>query len=1138
MSTVRTVAQRASAQRGVLAVVAALVVLTTGVVGASAALLVASDGDAPRAAFAAATPAERSLAVGMKVAAPSETNIVMEAAPAEDAATAELRRLAAPARLTTSQWLESPLLTTAASGPLQSSSATAYLAAISGDAPVTMLSGSAPTGTVGSDGALPVAVPSAAQRALGWKVGDTVRLHDFTDATVTVLKVTGVYEAHDAMHAWGFDQLGGAGGGTLGMPGTQDSASVPAYGPLLTSTDALAAGHVQVARVQVTGAVDLAGTTPADARAIADRLPDAQVDMVAALQTKTLSVDPLDLRAGTLIDGVLARLAVTRTIVLVAVLVLLLVGGAAALLAARMLAEQRTGETALMMARGSTRGQVLVLAGLEALGLAVLVTAVSPVLAALLVRAVGAAIGSASVPGLGASLGSPLVWVASAACAVLLSSLLLVPYLRRGAEAGRPVQTRPGAATLGSVLAQSAGVVVLVVLAGVATWQLWTRPLAPGGTTDPILVVAPGLMVLAGSLLLVRALPLVARAGDRAASRSRGMVAPLALWETGRRPERAAQSVLLVTFAVAAAVFAVTTLDTWRTSQVDQAELAVGAPVRLEHTVADPLQASADVAAFAGRHHADLQPVTVGHASIAPDQSELTPDPTRVLAVDDGAALHGRLSLVAGLGGVSSWGDVVNALARPEPMTPPAGPLLPDGTTMLTAVAQVDAVPVFDSASAPQFTLEAVVEDARGVQSVRPLLLDRGNHPVSGTGPALLSGTLRDDGGAVTGVRLVGFRVLLGAAVVPNSQNATPQVTAKIAGLAAADAAGKATPVDLGSGWAARGTQYAFEPEGLVTSNYATPTMLQGLADAKVADGTLVISRAVEPPELEHFGASMVAAPSTDGTFPGLQLVKGSKLYAVPPVPAVITQDLAQTYKAVPGSRLQVITDDGEGDVEVIVMAVAQYLPGGSGPGVLVRRDELQRASGPLGLAPLAVDEWWGTAAAGSDVAAASAAPPGTVLTIPGAISDLRDGPDRVGVQAALLLLAGCALLLAVTGAATSVAGGLQLRRLELARLAALGASRASLVRSVLVEHGFLLGLGIVAGAAVGGLTAGLLAARFAVGADGGLPIPQALFEAPWAWLTVLVVALVGLAAVAVGTTAQSLVGRARADLLRLGADR
>ena len=103
----------------------------------------------------------------------------------------------------------------------------------------------------------------------------------------------------------------------------------------------------------------------------------------------------------------------------------------------------------------------------------------------------------------------------------------------------------------------------------------------------------------------------------------------------------------------------------------------------------------------------------------------------------------------------------------------------------------------------------------------------------------------------------------------------------------------------------------------------------------------------------------------------------------------------------------------------------------------------------------------------------------------------MTDGPLRVGVQAALWIVTIAAVTLAVAGFAMSATVAVRTRRLELARLQALGAARSGLVRSVLVEHAILGILGLLAGLTLGAVLGRVVAPLVTVSASGSRPVPE-----------------------------------------------
>ena len=101
-------------------------------------------------------------------------------------------------------------------------------------------------------------------------------------------------------------------------------------------------------------------------------------------------------------------------------------------------------------------------------------------------------------------------------------------------------------------------------------------------------------------------------------------------------------------------------------------------------------------------------------------------------------------------------------------------------------------------------------------------------------------------------------------------------------------------------------------------------------------------------------------------------------------------------------------------------------------------------------------------------------------------------------VPAALTLLVVAAGLLLLAGAALVVGADRPARSAEVARLRALGLARREVTRLVLIEHGILLGLLVLAGALVG-VVASLALGPSLVRSDVGVaPVPGAVLVWPW----------------------------------------
>lgn len=181
--------------------------------------------------------------------------------------------------------------------------------------------------------------------------------------------------------------------------------------------------------------------------------------------------------------------------------------------------------------------------------------------------------------------GSGTVWLVAAVAALGCTLAVTLPALTLAPEAGggRP-RALPGWLRAGADVG-------LLVIAGIAYWQLDQQTSAAGsgdtdapGTlgVDPLFVATPTLALLAGTVLALRLLPLVARLAERRAASGRGLAAALAGWQLSRRPMRGAGPVLLLVLAVALGTVAIGQGASWSRSQDDQADFRTGAPVRVQ----------------------------------------------------------------------------------------------------------------------------------------------------------------------------------------------------------------------------------------------------------------------------------------------------------------------------------------------------------------------------------------------------------------------------------------------------------------------------------------------------------------------------------------------------------------------------
>lgn len=179
------------------------------------------------------------------------------------------------------------------------------------------------------------------------------------------------------------------------------------------------------------------------------------------------------------------------------------------------------------------------------------------------------------------------VWLVAAAVALMCALAVVAPALAAGGS-GR----RTGRGSALPVPVRAGADIGLLLIAGVAYWQLDRQTGASGGGAlsgdrggelgiDPLLVAAPALALLAGTVLTLRLLPPAARLAERRAASGRGLSAALAGWQFSRRPLRGAGPVLLLVLSVAMGMLAIGQSASWDRSQDDQADFRSGASVRM-----------------------------------------------------------------------------------------------------------------------------------------------------------------------------------------------------------------------------------------------------------------------------------------------------------------------------------------------------------------------------------------------------------------------------------------------------------------------------------------------------------------------------------------------------------------------------
>ncbi|MEU3898399.1 ABC transporter permease [Streptomyces sp. NPDC045251] len=999
-----------------------------------------------------------------------------------------------------------PYALPSSSGPPSSSSAPR--AESSGNPDLTYFAALDPTQVRIDEGRMPgeaagetveTALPVTAAEQLGVRPGDRLTLTDRLDGPDVRVVVTGLYRpADDGAPYWRLDDLDGRG---------VEQGGFTTYGPLLAPPGVLSGGRVSAGSSGWLATADYSSLTVGRT----DALRQAAHEGTAWLRDRPVLSGTTE--AGTGLAGILDRLdrslVVARSTVLVIALQLALLAGGALLLVARLLSVERAGELRLLRARGASRARLVGVSALEALLLAGPALVCAPLLAGPLIRLLAgqgplARIGLRWEPAAG---GSGVVWLVAALAALGCTLAVTLPALTPATGAGGRARTLPAPLRAGADVA-------LLVLAGVAYWQLdrqtsgtdtstststGTASAAGADTAnatgadpgtlgvDPLLVVTPALALLAGTVLALRLLPLVARLAERRAASGRGLAGALAGWQLSRRPMRGAGPVLLLVLAVALGTMAIGQSASWSRSQDDQADFRTGAPVRV----------SAPAESVPGR--TDRYAAVPGVAQVAPAARttlSLSGDRTAtVLALDTSRAADTML-LRSDLAD-EPLPELLSGLA---PGQPSAGAPVPAGTATLSLAATLSGWDVGTPPGGPGDTGPGSGRSPAGMAAdVTVTVEDRWGTPYR-----LRAGRLAADGRehtltmdvsagplTLTGVQLVMTR--------PTGEGEQHRLTVREVTATSAD--GTARQVRLPGDWT-----------GL--SEVTGPSL--GPADGAASAPPRVLS--AEPFTVEYATGHSENDPTRPPSVLTLRLrVSGPQ---PPDVTAVATDRFLESTGAHVGQRVHV--NLGGERVQVRILRSVRELPTTApqeadparfGGALLVDlrtvNQELQSGHGTA----LPPTEWWLRTTpeeADGAVAALRALPdtaPSQVMVRDEVAERLRDDPFGAGPGAAFAAAAGVAAALAAVGFAVSAAGSLRERGTEFAVLRALGASRGRLARTVAVEQGVLVGLALLTGIALGAVLTRAVIPLTVLTQQATRPVPGVHVTLPYDRVAVLLAA-------------------------------
>ncbi|MFF3006205.1 FtsX-like permease family protein [Kitasatospora sp. NPDC057940] len=956
-----------------------------------------------------------------------------------------------------------------------------------------LLAGAWPAAATGpvQSAAPQVAVPQTMLARLGLAdqaLPADVQVADRLDGKPLTVRVTGVYRAVDPTAAyWRVDPVGGheveVGGFTT-------------YGPMLVDQSAFTTGGlVQSSRSWLLDA-DFAGIGRSAAEAMGNRSQGLADDLQtrASISSRTELPD--------LMRELSSSMMVARTTLLIGALQLTVLAVAALLLVVNLIATRQTAENELLAARGASGARLGTFTATESLLLALPAALLAPLLTPFLVRALAGFGSDHQVPldtGVSWSLW-PIAVLCAFAC-VLLASL---PSLLRGA--GAALRSRSGRRqALVSGIARNGGDLAVLAMAVLAYQQL--SQYGGGLSTDSsgrlgvdlLLVATPTLALCAGTLVVLRLLPLAARLGAHVAARGRGLGPALVGWQLARRPARATGPVLLLVMAVATGVLALGQHATWTASQRDQAAFSTLGGLRISASHNALMGQGGRYGALPGGDR--LVPVVREDQSLPNGKGQL-------LAVDT-AALAERVPVRPDLLGGRTREDVFGPLAQLAPTGPQAGLELPGHPLRIDAEVTVQQpeqeMKLPNGSSRPAVHPEArlLVRDRFGVihkVAFGPLPLN-GDAKVSASLTTMVDAPL---GSAAAPLTVAGVIVSFG------DRSDGELTVRRLSASDSADGPATAVQVPAGFGWTAE-----------VPAVRATKDVVAGPA-AKLGS--------------EPAGAdSLFSIRYRFANGLGNDLLRAVLRPAGTSVPetlsGVATRDYLKLVGASVGDTLKVPFNGSV--LPVKVASTVDALPTAGPNALMVDLATTARLMAAQGNELPNRAEWWLPATGPGDrtpaeAAAALRAAPGTqdVQLYEEASEALLSDPVGAAPQSALMVIAVVTGVLAAIGFGAAVAASARERSRDSALLLALGARRKQVTRTMAAEQALLVALGGVVGLGLGTLLVHLIVPFVVLTPAATRPTPEALIELPFGQALLLTAAIA-----VVPLLSAFLMGRRRRDV-------
>lgn len=967
------------------------------------------------------------------------------------------------------------------------------------------------------------AVNRPAASARGLEVGDLIPVVNRRDPEVEMtVVVTGIYEIDDADDPIWF-------GADLPRLGVSASGTFRTVGPFVVTEKAILGG-LTPNRAHLSWRVaphygDLArGEVGRLRQSVSSLATDLETGVFSEIDRGASGSSGFTVTTGVarLLSGVDRALTVTRSSVLALLIQLAILAGYALVLTAGLLTDTRRNETHLMRSRGAGPRRVLALAILEGLALALPAALVAPPLASTLLRILNR-VGPLARIDLVIDPRPTAESFALTGIAMLLSVVALAwPAWRSAHDFGKPA-LRSGRRGRSTGMQRVGVDIALLALAAVAFWQLQELGPELGAVVrgrfgvDPLLVVTPTLGLVAGAILGLRFVPLLARGAERFAISRKTAVAALASWQMARRPVRYARSSLLLIMAVGIGLFTASYSTTWLASQDDQADHIVGA----------------DLVVTPNRDTASSLPDLYLAAS-----HETVP------GVESSMPLMRRLGQLAGQGGVGQFlildaakaGDVVTmrpdlspdfeslmgtlAAARPSL----AGVAIPGQPAALRIVAEAieeipeDPVPCdvdqADTDTCFDARARMVVEDGDGVLH----RLEAGR-VTSNSGPTELVGVLSQQSGEVA--LRPSYPISLVAVELRYSlpELSSRSVTLRLRELSAIDPMGRARPLSADMG----------------TDDWEVDsTLLRARTPATIA----------LTPGDDSDGLSMqIATGSGLSTEPAYLSVRPSGTRLPETFPVVVSATFPETNFAGVGEDIRLPPLRVPGATATIAGTLSGFptVDERLGETVIVDLPTFQAMTFEPGHWPTDIDSYWLRIDGDSDdVKADLRATPISSVAVRSRqelVDELTSDPIAVGAIGALSIGFVAAVVFAVVGFAVSATVSARDRLVEFALLRALGLSRRQMARWLVIEQGGLVVVSLLLGTVVGVvLTASMLPA-ITLTSDGQPAVPDVIVDYPWGSILGLEAAVLALVAIVVATGILLLRRTRIGSLIRLGED-